>query len=52
MTAQSPSTSASASGSMVAYAGQIKFEREGIMRRVGYGDGDWMDAVMMARLRD
>ncbi|MFL0712285.1 MAG: GNAT family N-acetyltransferase [Microcella pacifica] len=31
---------------------RLGFEREGIMRRVGYGDGDWMDAVMMARLRD
>jgi len=31
---------------------RLGFEREGLMRRVGYGDGDWMDAVMMARLRD
>ena len=29
----------------------LGFEIEGTMRRFGYGNGAWMDAIMMARLR-
>ena len=29
----------------------VGFETEGTMRRFGYGNGAWMDAIMMGRLR-
>jgi len=30
----------------------LGFEIEGTMRRFGYGNGAWMDAIMMGRLRE
>jgi len=30
----------------------VGFEIEGTMRRFGYGNGVWMDAIMMGRLRE
>ena len=30
----------------------LGFEHEGTMRRLAYGDGAWMDAHVMARLRE
>ena len=29
----------------------LGFEVEGTMRRFGYGNGAWMDAIMMGRVR-
>jgi L-amino acid N-acyltransferase YncA len=30
----------------------LGFAHEGTMPRFGYGNGEWMDACLMARLRD
>ena len=30
----------------------LGFEIEGTMRRFGYGNGAWMDAIMMGRIRE
>jgi L-phenylalanine/L-methionine N-acetyltransferase len=32
--------------------GSLGFEIEGTMRRFGYGNGAWMDAIMMGRIRE
>ena len=38
-------------GHAIALYESVGFEREGTMRRFAFGDGRWMDAVVMGRLR-